>query len=166
VPCFFGWQKLQHVLTEWSWIWVFWPYWMLASICIAIAAWATCRMLGTSDADALKQSSALRVYNIGFFLLLTLPLTGALYLDGLLSDEAVYVPPVRFRGSVLAFLHVRIQPEPQHASNSVGLLLVAGCRPVCNLGAYKPIVCAGIGDSRCRCALPHAHISTMLGGRR
>jgi hypothetical protein len=67
---------------------------MLATICLAIAVWATCRMLRTSDADVLKQSSVLRVYNVGFFLLLTLPLTGACYLDGLLSDEAAYVPPV------------------------------------------------------------------------
>ena len=37
----FPWQKMNNELTDWSWRWVFWPYWMLATICLAIAAWAT-----------------------------------------------------------------------------------------------------------------------------
>jgi hypothetical protein len=92
----FAWQKQNDELKDWTWVWVFWPYWMLASMCLAIAAWSTYRILGpgAGDADILQQSTTLRTYNIGFFLLLTLPLTGACYLDGLVSNQIAFMLPV------------------------------------------------------------------------
>ena len=111
-------QKQEGTLKEWSWVWVFWPYWMLASICLAIAAWASCKMIRTSDSSTIQQSSKLRIYNLGFFLILTLPLTGACYLDGLLSDEAAYIPPVcqslTFEALLFLVLHSSCERQSYH----------------------------------------------------
>ena len=153
-------QKMQNELTDWNWRWVFWPYFMLATICLGIAAWATCRMFGTSDADVLKQSSVLRVYNLGFFLLVTLPLTGACYLDGLLSEEAAYVPPVNDseatptqpRAGILAF-----------CANHDACLT-----PACLVWSFAPPAMddTGIGGGSSYRALSHAHLPAVFRGRQ
>ena len=75
-------------------------------------------MIRTSDSSTIQQSSKLRIYNLGFFLILTLPLTGACYLDGLLSDEAAYMPPVcqslTFEALLFLVLHSSCERQSYH----------------------------------------------------
>ena len=103
-------QKTSGALPDWSWNWVFWPYWFLASLCLGSVAFATWR--GTnSNPSVVKQAAALRTYNVGFLLLLALPLTGAGYLDGILTDQiAMVVPGLVGIAGVAVYLMNRSRP--------------------------------------------------------
>ena len=75
--------KLQGEIG-WSWHAVFWPYWALFALCAALAAAAACRGGGGGGGG---KAAALRNYNLGLLCVLSLPLAGAGWLEGQLSDQ-------------------------------------------------------------------------------
>ena len=80
-------MKLANVMIPdtraWSWSMVFWPWWFLLALCTLVVLVAGLYPCCSTATEAQKLlASRLRTYNLGFMLLLSVPLSYALHLDG------------------------------------------------------------------------------------
>eukprot|EP01047_Picozoa_sp_COSAG01_P054499 COSAG01_NODE_5962_length_3931_cov_864.532620_4_plen_101_part_00 len=92
-----GWSlKKNKWLAEeqlhWSWSLVFWPWWLLVGVLLAMAVCAGVYYV-TGPAGKRPLAAKVVAYSVGLGLVASVPIFGALYLDGACDPPALHALP-------------------------------------------------------------------------